>query len=335
MTGVEPVAPEIGVGPAAANVHAVGTAPPPLSFVTVFTNVRCAGWSLLLIVHVADVPSGNTSELPVNVPAVHDQAPGEYPAGPADSDNVYVPAFTWALVTGADPVVPEIGVGPAAASVHAAGRALPPLSFVTVFTSVRCAGWSSLLIVHVADVPTGNTNELPVNVPAVHDQAPGEYPAGPADSDNVYVPRVHRRVGHRRRPGRPRNRRRTSRRKGPRRRKCAAAVVVRHRLHQRQMRRLVVVDERAGALLPSGERDAGQGARERHHAGGAGDAGQRVSGHGRLGERVRLSRPDEDRLPRRRSRDGLRDQPGEGGRRRRGRGERPVAGQRVCRRCRW
>ncbi len=77
-----PVAPEIGVGPVAVNVQAVGTAVPPLSFVTVFTNVNCAAMSLLLIVHVAACPGPRTIDAAVCVPPTHDQAEGVYPGGP-------------------------------------------------------------------------------------------------------------------------------------------------------------------------------------------------------------------------------------------------------------
>ena len=83
-----------------------------------------------------------------------------------------MPALTGAAVTPAEPVAPEIGVGPAAASVQAVGTAVPPLSLVTVLTSVRRAGWSLLLIVQVAEVLSGNTSDAPVSVPAVHDQVP-------------------------------------------------------------------------------------------------------------------------------------------------------------------
>ena len=70
------MAPLIGVGPAAARVQAVGTAVPPLSLVTVLTRVRVAGWSLLLIVQVADgAERQHETDAPVRVPAVHDQAP--------------------------------------------------------------------------------------------------------------------------------------------------------------------------------------------------------------------------------------------------------------------
>ena len=43
VTAVPPVAPVIGVGPVAVRVQAVGTAVPPLSLVTVLTNVSGAG----------------------------------------------------------------------------------------------------------------------------------------------------------------------------------------------------------------------------------------------------------------------------------------------------
>ena len=74
VTVALPVAPEIGVGPAALNVQSVGTAVPPLSLVTVFTNVSWAGMSLLLIVHVADCPSASAIDAPVCVPPVHAHA---------------------------------------------------------------------------------------------------------------------------------------------------------------------------------------------------------------------------------------------------------------------
>ncbi len=83
-----------------------------------------------------------------------------------------MPAFTAALVTEVPPVMPLIGVGPAAASVQAVGSALPPLSLVTVLLRVRCAPMSLLLIVHVTFAPLTTTTELPVTIPPVHDQAP-------------------------------------------------------------------------------------------------------------------------------------------------------------------
>ena len=61
-----------------------------------------------------------------------------------------MPALTAALVTAAEPVAPVIGVGPAAARVHAVGTAVPPLSLVTVLTKVSVAGLSTLVNVQVA-----------------------------------------------------------------------------------------------------------------------------------------------------------------------------------------
>ncbi len=83
-----------------------------------------------------------------------------------------MPESTAAAVTAAEPVVPVIGEGPAAARVQAVGTAVPPLSFVTVLTRVSVAGWSLLLMVQVALTPIGSTRLAPVRVPAVQVQAP-------------------------------------------------------------------------------------------------------------------------------------------------------------------
>ena len=84
--------------------------------------------------HVALCPSASVTLLPDWVPPTHDHEPPVYPATDV-SDNVYVPEFTLPLT----PPAPEIGVGPAADNVKSVVTAVPPLSFVTVFTSVRCA----------------------------------------------------------------------------------------------------------------------------------------------------------------------------------------------------
>jgi hypothetical protein len=76
------------------------------------------------------------------------------------------------LVTAPLPVAPLIPVvGPAAVSVQAVGSAVPPLLFVTVFTSVNDAGWSSLTMVQVADCPMASVIDAPACVPPAHDQA--------------------------------------------------------------------------------------------------------------------------------------------------------------------
>jgi hypothetical protein len=66
--------------------------------------------------------------------------------GPPLSDNVYVPVCTAALVTAGAPLAPLIGVGPVACNVQSVGAAVPPLSFVTVLTSVS-EGWIGSLSV--------------------------------------------------------------------------------------------------------------------------------------------------------------------------------------------
>ncbi len=88
------------------------------------------------------------------------------------------------------------GVGPSAARVQSVGTAVPPLSLVTVLTSVSVAAWSLLLMVQVADTPSGSTRLAPVRVPAVHDHAPAAYPARAGLGQRVRA-RAHLRVGHR------------------------------------------------------------------------------------------------------------------------------------------
>src|SRR3990170_910136 len=69
------------------------------------------------------------------------QEPAVYPEGPPDSEREYVSALTsWSK-----PPAPEMSLAPvpSAVSSQSAGTALPPLSVVTVFTSVRCAASSS------------------------------------------------------------------------------------------------------------------------------------------------------------------------------------------------
>ena len=166
----------------AVRVQSAGTLPDPVAAAsTSLIRVRWAGWSLLLIVQVTSPPTGTTTEVSVTVPPVHDQSPAVYPPGPPDSDNVYVPALTPALVTAPDPVVPEIGVGPAADSVQSVGIAVPPKVFVTVFSSVSCAGTSTLIKVQLP-VCSGGTTTLPSRGwPDVTSQVADSsaYPGGP------------------------------------------------------------------------------------------------------------------------------------------------------------
>ena len=76
-------------------------------------------------------------------------------------------------MTGALPVTPEIPVvGPAAFNVQSVAAAVPPLSLMTAFESVRCAGMSSFVIVQVADWPTPRVTVDPVDwVAPVHTHA--------------------------------------------------------------------------------------------------------------------------------------------------------------------
>ena len=55
---------------------------------------------------------------------------------------------------------PYSEVGPAADSVHAVGSCVPPLSLVTVLTSVSVAGRSLLLMVQVATSPAASVMRL-------------------------------------------------------------------------------------------------------------------------------------------------------------------------------
>ena len=74
VTAVDPVVPEMLVGPLAESVQSVPSALPPLSLVTVLISVSVAGWSSLSIVHVASSPGPSTSDDPVSVPSVQVQS---------------------------------------------------------------------------------------------------------------------------------------------------------------------------------------------------------------------------------------------------------------------
>ena len=84
-----------------------------------------------------------------------------------------MPEFTAALVTAAAPVIPVIVVAPLTAlKVKAETADVPPLSLVTVFTSVSFGAMSASLIVQVGLSPATNTRLLPVSVPAEQLHAP-------------------------------------------------------------------------------------------------------------------------------------------------------------------
>ena len=65
------------------------------------------------------------------------------------------------LVTAPLPVAPLMLVGPVAVNVHAVAGCVPPLSLVTVLTSVSRAAWSLLLIVQVATSPIASAMLFP------------------------------------------------------------------------------------------------------------------------------------------------------------------------------
>ena len=71
---VAPPLPEIGVGPAAESVQALGAAVPPLLLVTFLTNVRLGTSSVLTIVQVALSPRPSVMSLPFCVPPTQTQS---------------------------------------------------------------------------------------------------------------------------------------------------------------------------------------------------------------------------------------------------------------------
>ena len=71
-------------------------------------------------------------------------------------------------------------VGPVAFSTKSVSTALPPLSLITIFSSVSDGISSSLVIPHVADSPNPKVMDVPFWVPSpVHTQSLAVYPAGP------------------------------------------------------------------------------------------------------------------------------------------------------------
>ncbi len=87
MTDAAPVAPLIGVGPAALSVQSVGaTVAPVVPLSTTFTNVSLGVTAVLVMVHCTAPPGGTTRRTPVTTPPWHTQEPGVKPVGP-DSDR--------------------------------------------------------------------------------------------------------------------------------------------------------------------------------------------------------------------------------------------------------
>ena len=80
---------------------------------------------------------------------------------------MYVPAFTEALVTAAEPLTPVIVVGPVAVNGKSLIVFVPPCVLLTVFVNVNVEAWSLFVIEHVALWPLASTRLLPVSAPAV------------------------------------------------------------------------------------------------------------------------------------------------------------------------
>ena len=162
VTAALPVTPSIGFGPAACNVHAVGRAVPPLSLVTVFTNVSCAACVIVVDRARRRLPPSGTRDRCAGQRSAGARPGRRGIAGGTTGLGQRVGARTHRRVRHRRvPVAPLIVVGPVACNVHAVGNAVPPLSFVTVFTNVNCAATSSLLIVQVADSPNAQRDRGP------------------------------------------------------------------------------------------------------------------------------------------------------------------------------
>ena len=73
----------MGVGPAAANSHAVAGVVAPVSpLSTTFTSVSVGDVAVLVMVHRTAPPGGTATRSPVTTPPSQTQAPGVKPPGP-------------------------------------------------------------------------------------------------------------------------------------------------------------------------------------------------------------------------------------------------------------
>src|SRR5262245_39414656 len=128
------------VGFEAFKVQSVAAAVPPLSLMTSLTSVSWAGWSSLTIAQKTVSPSAGVTDVPsLTAAPVHAHDDAAYPGGPGPlSDRTYRPGTTSTFVTGSVSVGPEIpAVGPSAFNVHSLAVAVPPLSLITAFLSLR------------------------------------------------------------------------------------------------------------------------------------------------------------------------------------------------------
>ena len=80
VTAAEPVAPLIGVGPAALSVQSVGTAlAPVVPLSTTLTRVSVGATAWLVMVQTTVPCTGSVTREPVDDPALADPAPGREP----------------------------------------------------------------------------------------------------------------------------------------------------------------------------------------------------------------------------------------------------------------
>ena len=138
----------------AVSVQSAGTLPEPdAAASTILVRVRWAGWSLLLIVQVAETPWWQDQDSPRSACRRARPGAGRVSGRAAGLRQGVGAGVHRSVGDRVGPGAPLIGVGPAAVRVQAVGIAVPPLSLVTVLTRVSVAGWSSLLIVQVAVTP--------------------------------------------------------------------------------------------------------------------------------------------------------------------------------------
>jgi len=150
-TSASPDAPEplnTSVPEVAFSVQSDSTLLPPCVLDTILFKVSFGATSLLVIVQVTFSAKPNVIVLLDNVPPSQDQSPGRYPDF-SDSLNTYpTPAFTvWKVVEFPVSLNP---LSPVAVRVQSAGVNVPPLSLITLFTSLSVGAFAVFVIIHVA-----------------------------------------------------------------------------------------------------------------------------------------------------------------------------------------
>src|SRR5215212_8535433 len=124
------------------SVHPPATAVSPLSFTTCLTSVSDGALSLLTKVQVTVSPRLTVTEVTWVVPLSEQVSDVRvYPAAPADSDRLYVPAVLVASNPLSEPATELLP----ALSVQALAAAVPPLSLTKCLTSVSDGALSLLM----------------------------------------------------------------------------------------------------------------------------------------------------------------------------------------------